>query len=902
MDQEAASARAAGPDIGLIFDLAPLALVVLSPAWRITRASSRFLTEWRVPAAACIGQQLLPFLETQLHPPRPAHLAHVTASIDDAIASRAERTTKPIGTRHAVSWRARVVPVFNDHELLSILLEWHEGPYTPSEDELTRAGLSTDEAFRILVQAVKDYAIFLLDTKGYIATWNTGAQLLKGYQRDEVVGKHFSIFYGKADLDVKKPEMELEICKREGRVEDEGWRYKKDGSRFWANVVITAVYKNGVHVGFGKVTRDLTERKSAESRLIAAYEESEKLKSDFLANMSHEIRTPMHGMLSACTLLLDTPLSARQRDIVGIMDESGEVLLQVINDILDYSKLASGSLSMHSDIVGITSIVTSVVRGVQATLPPAVHFELFLDPELPKSVQGDPLRYRQILQNIVGNAAKFTDKGSIRVGASVENEDDSHYAILTEVTDTGIGVPEEAAASLFTAFMQFDTTTTKPYRGTGLGLSIAKSLTELMGGRIGYRPNPDRVGSVFWFTARFKKIKSLEKMQGWKKPMPERERVAAPLPDPDVEELQKELRIMSSTKNLLVVEDNLINQKVMLGMLRSIGFKNVSLAPDGAEAVRMVRGKPAAYDAVLMDINMPIMDGHTASKNIRAAGIWVPIVAMTAYALKGDKERCLENGMNDYVAKPVDKMQLVKVLGKWLLRMTDYRKNFEERFAADRRQRDPGLLATTPAATPTDESNYFPVQVCNGGEGAEAAASFGNLPSPPPAEPSSSSDTPRQDVPADQSDNAPSLAEPSRDTGSCCNITTAKTTPITAAPDQTGDNSGEVEDEADQDATPTESGMAPLGAVPSQQDVAADEAGDNLGISHDAKPVELQHPQPSIPNSSAEVKPSIECVEGSPSQPAGGETDTLPDEAAPEATVHAPASDNEAPPAVHFEG
>ena len=898
MDQEAASARAAGPDLGLIFDLAPLALVVLSPAWRITRASSRFLTEWRVPAGACVGQQLLPFLETQLHPPRPAHLAHITAAIDDAIASRAERTTKSISTKHAVSWCARVVPVFNDHELLSILLEWHESPYTPLEDELTRAGLSTDEAFRILVQAVKDYAIFLIDTKGYIATWNTGAQLLKGYQRDEVVGKHFSIFYGKADLDVKKPQMELEICKREGRVEDEGWRYKKDGSRFWANVVITAVYKNGVHVGFGKVTRDLTERKSAESRLIAAYDESEKLKSDFLANMSHEIRTPMHGMLSACTLLLDTPLSPRQRDIVGIMDESGEVLLQVINDILDYSKLASGSLSMHSDIVGITSIVTSVVRGVQATLPPAVHFELFLDPELPKSVQGDPLRYRQILQNIVGNASKFTDKGSIRVGASVESEDDIHYTILTEVTDTGIGVPEEAAASLFTAFMQFDTTTTKPYRGTGLGLSIAKSLTELMGGRIGYRPNPDRVGSVFWFTARFRKIKSLEKMQGWKKPMPERERVAAPLPDPDVEELQKELKIMSSTKNLLVVEDNLINQKVMLGMLRSIGFKNVSLAPDGAEAVRMVRGKPAAYDAVLMDINMPIMDGHTASKNIRAAGIYVPIVAMTAYALKGDKERCLENGMNDYVAKPVDKMQLIKVLGKWLLRMTDYRKNFEERFAAARR--DPGLLATTPAATPIDEPNYFPVQVCNGVEGAEAA-SLRDLPSPPLAEPSSSSDMP-QNVPADLSENVPSLADPPGGAGSCYNITAINTAAITAAPNQIGDNSGQLEKEADYDTTPTESETTPLGAVSNQQDVAADEVGDKLGTSHDAESVDLKHFQLSIPSSSAGVGPPIDCVEGSQLQPDGDGPDTSPNEATLEATIPAPASDNGTPRAVHFQG
>jgi osomolarity two-component system sensor histidine kinase TcsA len=710
--QSSSSSLAAGPDLDLIFDLAPLALLILSPTWRIKKASSRFLADWRVCPDDCVGQPLLPFLERQLRPPRPTHLANLTSSIDDAIAARAERTTNPINANHAVSWRARVIPIFNGDELLSIVLEWHEGPpSTLAEDELVKPGLSTDEAFRILVQTVKDYAIFLLDTKGHIVTWNTGAELLKGYKRDDIIGKHFSIFYGKEDLDIKKPQMELEICMREGRVEDEGWRYRKDGSRFWANVVITAVYKDGVHVGFGKVTRDLTERKSAESRLIAAYEESEKLKSDFLANMSHEIRTPMHGMLSACTLLLETPLSASQRDIVNIMDESGQVLLQVINDILDYSKLASGSFSIHSDIVGITSIVTSVVRNVQASLPPSVHFELFLAPDLPRSVQGDPLRYRQILQNVVGNAVKFTDKGSIRVRASVQSEDQASYVILTEVTDTGIGVPEAAEATLFTPFMQWDTTTTKQYKGTGLGLSIAKSLTELMGGRIGYRPNPDRHGSIFWFTTRFKKIKSLEQMQGWKKSASQGDSLAG-TPDPDaMDELQRELRMVSSIKNLLVVEDNLINQKVVLGMLRSLGFKNVGLASNGMEAVRMVRGKPAAYDIVLMDVSMPIMDGQAATKEIRAGGVLVPIVAMTAYALKGDRERCLEYGMNDYIAKPVDKKRLIAVLGKWLLRTTDYRKNYEEHLAELRRNR----VAAAMPATPGEEAKQFLFELSNGG-------------------------------------------------------------------------------------------------------------------------------------------------------------------------------------------
>ncbi|KAL1844182.1 hypothetical protein VTJ49DRAFT_3838 [Mycothermus thermophilus] len=721
-DTRASSPGTAGPDIGLVFSLAPLALLVLSPAWRITRASARFLAEWRVSADDCISHELLSFVERHLHPTRPAHLTNLITCIDDALSTRAPRTSRPINTHYGVSWKARVVPVFDRDELLSIVLEWQEGPLDYSDLDPTEPGLTNDDAFRILVQAVKDYAIFLLDTKGRVATWNAGAELLKRYTREEILGKHFSLFYSKEEVDVGKPEMELELCLRDGRVEDEGWRYRKDGSRFWANVIITAVYRDGEHVGFGKVTRDLTERKSTESRLIAAYEESEKLKSDFLANMSHELRTPMHGMLSACTLLLDTQLSPRQRDMVSIMEESGQVLLQVINDILDYSKLSSGSFSIHSDVVGITSIVTSVVRSVQPSLPPEVHFELFLSPDLPRSVRGDPLRYRQILQNVVGNAAKFTDKGAIRVRASVDNEDDDTCTILTEVTDTGIGIPNSSVASLFSPFVQCDATTTKNYKGTGLGLSIAKSLAELMGGRIGYRPNPDRHGSIFWFTARFDKIKNLSDIRDWTRLGAARDASSNPAKKQDttpsspggsvdIDEMLKELRIVSPVKSMLLVEDNLINQKVMLGMLRSMGFNNVALASNGADAVRMVRGKPAAYDMVLMDISMPIMDGKQATREIRDAGILVPIVAMTAYALKGDQERCLEHGMNDYIAKPVDKKRLIRVLGKWLLRMTDYRKTFDERMA-ELRHRPDALCQPTPsieAENPLESFSANPV-------------------------------------------------------------------------------------------------------------------------------------------------------------------------------------------------
>lgn len=266
-----------------------------------------------------------------------------------------------------------------------------------------------------------------------------------------------------------------------------------------ANVVITPVYKDGELLGFSKVTRDLSERKKAESKLIAAYEDASQLKSEFLANMSHEIRTPMHGMLSALTLLLDTQLNPEQLELARIIQESGEVLLHVINDILDYSKLASGSFSISHDIISVPEIILSVFRAHQTVSKPGITFEKGIDPRIPMDAEGDGFRFRQIVENLVSNASKFTEQGYIRIHATQQHEDDTTCTVLIEVIDTGIGVPLLASKSLFTPFTQFDTSATKRYKGTGLGLSICKSLVELMSGNIGFRPNPGGIGSVFWY-------------------------------------------------------------------------------------------------------------------------------------------------------------------------------------------------------------------------------------------------------------------------------------------------------------------------------------------------------------------------------------------------------------------
>jgi osomolarity two-component system sensor histidine kinase TcsA len=656
-------------DMNVVFDLSPIPTLVITPSLCIARASASLLKVLELTPRSCVGLQLFTLLQRHHLVNQEGNLDRFQHAIGEAI------RTGSIGviqiTDTGASWSARLIPIFQDDVFRYLVLELQNLSKQRLEPCRPKEELSTDEAFRILVQTVKDYAIFLLDVLGNVATWNTGAELLKGYKREEIVGKHFSVFYGKEDLKANKPAMELGICIREGRVEDEGWRYRKDGTRFWANVVITAVYRDGIHVGFSKVTRDLTERKAAELRLIRAYEESAKLKSDFLANMSHEIRTPMHGMLSANTLLLDTILTEDQRELAHIIQDSGRILLQIIDDILDYSKLASGNFSIHSDLMTIPSIIASVVRNVQNTLCPGVHIELHLTPDVTVPVEGDPLRYRQIFQNILGNAAKFTDNGSIDVKASLLQDEDSHCIILTEVIDTGIGLPDAVAKNLFKPFTQFDNSTKKRYKGTGLGLSIAKSLTELMGGQIGFRPNNEGQGSIFWFTVKFKKTQRLDQVKSEKALNFTLQRPAQPLPDKD-SDLFLKLRKVAPQKRLLVAEDNLINQKVIIKMLSTLGFRDIDVATDGAEATSMVCGQQDSwYDLILMDINMPCVDGHDATNKIRKSGITVRIVAMTAYALTGDRELCLANGMDDYLPKPVERNKLVQVLVKWLLERED---------------------------------------------------------------------------------------------------------------------------------------------------------------------------------------------------------------------------------------
>jgi PAS domain S-box-containing protein len=344
------------------------------------------------------------------------------------------------------------------------------------------------DLYRLLVESVKDYAIFLLDPTGHVATWNEGAHRIKGYDTDEIVGEHFSIFYPPDRVAARWPEHELEVAKREGRFEDEGWRVRKDGTRFWANVVITALRRDGRLVGFAKVTRDLTERRNAQlkavddARRLALAEEANRTKSTFLASMSHELRTPLNAIGGYADLLLagvGGKLSEQQRQYVERVYAGQKHLLGVINDILNFSRIEAGQLRYAIEPISLQECIDIVLPLLE---PQARSREIDLarGGRTDVTVLADASKVEQILINLLSNAVKFTDAGgSITLCAGVEGE----YGWVS-VRDTGIGIPADALGAIFQPFVQVGRSLTSPHEGTGLGLAISGDLARGMGGSL----------------------------------------------------------------------------------------------------------------------------------------------------------------------------------------------------------------------------------------------------------------------------------------------------------------------------------------------------------------------------------------------------------------------------------
>ncbi len=407
-----------------------------------------------------------------------------------------------------------------------------------------------------------------------------------------------------------------------------------------------------VHARTEQLQTEVQERKLMSDELQIAKEiaiKESRAKSIFLANMSHEIRTPMNGVIGMTNILKETELNEEQKEYLEIIEISGNNLLAIINDILDFSKIEAGQVELESISFNLRHNLDEVIKMLHVKAEgKGLKLFLSISSELPDLLKGDPVRLKQIVLNLTNNAIKFTNEGSVSIAIEPLWQNEAQLMVKCRVSDTGMGISEKGKEKLFKEFSQTDLSTTRKYGGTGLGLKIAYDLVRLMGGEIGVE-SVEGKGSMFWFTAVFGKMlrTEIEKL-----------------------ELEKEKDDIKNI-SILLVEDNYISQRVARTSLEKDGFTNLEIAENGRVAIRLFEKKE--YEIILMDIRMPVMDGLEATEKIReierANQQRRPsyIVAFTAYAVEGDKERFLEAGMDDYVAKPFQPEELIRIITKYAI-------------------------------------------------------------------------------------------------------------------------------------------------------------------------------------------------------------------------------------------
>jgi len=508
-----------------------------------------------------------------------------------------------------------------------------------SQDKLR----GTEESFRLMVESVVDCALVMLDPEGRVQTWNSGAQRIKGFTQEDILGQHFSRFYTPADVALGLPQQALDLAAANGRCERQGWRVRKDGSLFFASVIVTAIRDPaGALRGFAKLTMDLSERRKVEQELQEARriaEDASLAKSNFLSSMSHELRTPLNAILGFAQLMetdRPPPRPSQEASLRHIL-KSGWHLLTLINEVLDLSRIESGQMGMSQEPVALAELLAecqgmigpqAAGRGLTLDFPP---------PSLRLCVLGDRTRVKQVLLNLLSNAIKYNAReGLIEVRCSERVPGRVRVAIR----DTGPGLRPEQVAQLFQPFNRLEQGAGLE-EGSGIGLVLAKRLVELMGGGIGVDSCPG-VGSEFWF-----------ELPAAAAPGPAPE--AGPpgfLPGPSGSTVQEVLYVEDNPANLALVEQILA---------RHPGLRLLT-ATDGPSGIALAR--KAQPKVILMDINLPGMSGFEALHRLRAdpATAAIPVLAISANAMTGERERGLAAGFADYLTKPIKLDELMAAI------------------------------------------------------------------------------------------------------------------------------------------------------------------------------------------------------------------------------------------------
>jgi PAS domain S-box-containing protein len=473
-------------------------------------------------------------------------------------------------------------------------------------------------------------AIISFEMDGTIINGNVMAEQLTGYKIQELIGTSIARLIGDRNL-----MRILSITADYGRVEkDLMYIRNKAGKQVEVLSTLAPIVIHNENVGFYIIVKDMTEQKKLLIEKETAVR-TNNAKSEFLAMMSHEIRTPMNGVIGITDLLMETELSAEQAEYLQIIKQSGDALLTIINDILDFSKIESGKVDVSAENFNLRAVLSEALN---IMLPKAFEKNLdittSIDPVVPNMVYGDMTKLRQVLMNLLSNAIKFTPSGAIAIAVYQHQRQEDLVRLRFAIKDTGIGIPADKAGELFEPFYQVDHFMTRKTKGTGLGLAICKKLVRLMGGDIWYEASEDSPGSVFTFTAEFQVSAQQELPNSLLQQLPE-------------EQLDSPLRI-------LIAEDNEVNRIVLKKMIERLGYHPV-LVKDGHEAVEAARR--CSYDMIFMDVQMPAIDGLEAAQTIKAmqkpGGRSPFIIAVTAHALKGDRQKYLAVGMDEYISKPI---------------------------------------------------------------------------------------------------------------------------------------------------------------------------------------------------------------------------------------------------------